>query len=292
MNPDVRHALHAFAVLDGAFIVREDGVVVAAGRYLNFDEEKELDVPLGLGRAPHGGGRDLARHRGHRHRRLADLGLGAGLPARQGGARAGAARPAILSRVGEIAGREFARRSELPDTMPVGATQRPAYQARCAASSCPVADRRFVARVRGARRRRRRGRREGARSCSSRGTTYFDLGQFDKAIEAWQQGYRPEARPGLPLQHRAGLPAEGGRRRRRSSSTRATCGTRPRRTTAPRSSRRSRRCRSSSRRRSRSRRRRRPAPIGPTTPPPPNATTPPPPTRTARSRRRQRRRRR
>jgi DNA integrity scanning protein DisA with diadenylate cyclase activity len=49
MNPDVRHALHAFAVLDGAFVVREDGVVVAAGRYLNFDEEKDLDVPLGLG---------------------------------------------------------------------------------------------------------------------------------------------------------------------------------------------------------------------------------------------------
>lgn len=49
MNPDVRHSLHAFAVLDGAFIVREDGVVVAAGRYLNFDEEKDVDVPLGLG---------------------------------------------------------------------------------------------------------------------------------------------------------------------------------------------------------------------------------------------------
>jgi diadenylate cyclase len=49
MNPDVRHALHAFAVLDGAFIVREDGVVVAAGRYLNFDENQEVDVPLGLG---------------------------------------------------------------------------------------------------------------------------------------------------------------------------------------------------------------------------------------------------
>jgi diadenylate cyclase len=49
MNPDVRHALRAFAVLDGAFIVREDGVVIAAGRYLNFDEEKEIDVPLGLG---------------------------------------------------------------------------------------------------------------------------------------------------------------------------------------------------------------------------------------------------
>jgi DNA integrity scanning protein DisA with diadenylate cyclase activity len=49
MNPDVRHALHAFAVLDGAFIVREDGVVVAAGRYLNFDEDKDIEVPLGLG---------------------------------------------------------------------------------------------------------------------------------------------------------------------------------------------------------------------------------------------------
>jgi len=49
MNPDVRHALHAFAVLDGAFIVREDGVVVAAGRYLNFDEDEEVEVPLGLG---------------------------------------------------------------------------------------------------------------------------------------------------------------------------------------------------------------------------------------------------
>jgi diadenylate cyclase len=49
MNPDVRHALHAFAVLDGAFVVREDGVVVAAGRYLNFDEDKDVDVPLGLG---------------------------------------------------------------------------------------------------------------------------------------------------------------------------------------------------------------------------------------------------
>jgi DNA integrity scanning protein DisA with diadenylate cyclase activity len=48
-NPDVRHALRAFAVLDGAFVVREDGVVVAAGRYLNFDEEKEIEVPLGLG---------------------------------------------------------------------------------------------------------------------------------------------------------------------------------------------------------------------------------------------------
>jgi diadenylate cyclase len=49
MSPEVRHALHAFSVLDGAFVVREDGCVIAAGRYLNFDEEKDLDVPLGLG---------------------------------------------------------------------------------------------------------------------------------------------------------------------------------------------------------------------------------------------------
>ena len=31
------------------FIVREDGVVISAGRYLNFDEDQELDLPLGLG---------------------------------------------------------------------------------------------------------------------------------------------------------------------------------------------------------------------------------------------------
>ena len=98
MNPDVRHALHAFAVLDGAFIVREDGVVVAAGRYLNFDEEKELDVPLGPRRAPHGGGRHLARHRGDRDRGVADLGIGARVPPRQGRARAGAARAPVVNR--------------------------------------------------------------------------------------------------------------------------------------------------------------------------------------------------
>ncbi len=48
LNPEVKHALRAFAVLDGAFVLREDGVVLAAGRYLNF-EEKDVRVPLGLG---------------------------------------------------------------------------------------------------------------------------------------------------------------------------------------------------------------------------------------------------
>lgn len=47
-NPEVRRALRAFTVLDGAFVLREDGVVLAAGRYLNF-EEKDVRVPLGLG---------------------------------------------------------------------------------------------------------------------------------------------------------------------------------------------------------------------------------------------------
>jgi hypothetical protein len=49
LNPDVRNAIRNFAVLDGAFVIREDGVVLAAGRYLRFDDEKEFKVPLGLG---------------------------------------------------------------------------------------------------------------------------------------------------------------------------------------------------------------------------------------------------
>jgi diadenylate cyclase len=48
MNPEVRRALRAFTVLDGAFVLREDGVVLAAGRYISF-EEKDVRVPLGLG---------------------------------------------------------------------------------------------------------------------------------------------------------------------------------------------------------------------------------------------------
>lgn len=48
LSPEVRRALRAFAVLDGAFVLREDGVVLAAGRYLTF-EEKHVRVPLGLG---------------------------------------------------------------------------------------------------------------------------------------------------------------------------------------------------------------------------------------------------
>ncbi|MCC6746491.1 MAG: DNA integrity scanning protein DisA nucleotide-binding domain protein [Deltaproteobacteria bacterium] len=49
LNPEVRDAVKNFAVLDGAFVVREDGVVLAAGRYLKFDEGADVKVPLGLG---------------------------------------------------------------------------------------------------------------------------------------------------------------------------------------------------------------------------------------------------
>jgi diadenylate cyclase len=51
LNPAVRDAIKNFAVLDGAFVIREDGVVLAAGRYLKFteDEGKEVSLPLGLG---------------------------------------------------------------------------------------------------------------------------------------------------------------------------------------------------------------------------------------------------
>lgn len=47
LDPSIREALKNFAVLDGAFIIREDGVVLAAGRYLQADAAVEL--PLGLG---------------------------------------------------------------------------------------------------------------------------------------------------------------------------------------------------------------------------------------------------
>lgn len=51
LNPDVRDAIKNFAVLDGAFVIREDGVVLAAGRYLKFgeDEKNLVSLPLGLG---------------------------------------------------------------------------------------------------------------------------------------------------------------------------------------------------------------------------------------------------
>ncbi len=48
LDPAIRDAVKTFAVLDGAFVVREDGVVLAAGRYLQA-VSTEVHVPMGLG---------------------------------------------------------------------------------------------------------------------------------------------------------------------------------------------------------------------------------------------------
>lgn len=48
LDPTIRDAVKNFAVLDGAFVIREDGVVLAAGRYLQAGTEN-VKIPMGLG---------------------------------------------------------------------------------------------------------------------------------------------------------------------------------------------------------------------------------------------------
>lgn len=48
LDPKIREAIKNFSVLDGAFVIREDGVVLAAGRYLSATDE-DVKIPLGLG---------------------------------------------------------------------------------------------------------------------------------------------------------------------------------------------------------------------------------------------------
>jgi diadenylate cyclase len=48
LDPKMREAIKNFSVLDGAFIIREDGCVLAAGRYLSAIDET-VKIPLGLG---------------------------------------------------------------------------------------------------------------------------------------------------------------------------------------------------------------------------------------------------
>ncbi len=48
LDPKIREAIKNFSVLDGAFIIREDGVVLSAGRYLSATDDN-VTVPLGLG---------------------------------------------------------------------------------------------------------------------------------------------------------------------------------------------------------------------------------------------------
>jgi diadenylate cyclase len=48
LDPKIREAIKNFSVLDGAFVIREDGVVLSAGRYLAATDEGSK-IPLGLG---------------------------------------------------------------------------------------------------------------------------------------------------------------------------------------------------------------------------------------------------
>ena len=48
LDPKIREAIKNFSVLDGSFVIREDGVVLAAGRYLSASDET-VKIPLGLG---------------------------------------------------------------------------------------------------------------------------------------------------------------------------------------------------------------------------------------------------
>src|SRR5215813_10532024 len=48
LDPNLRETIREFSALDGAFIIRDDGVVMAAGRHLNAALE-EGELPRGLG---------------------------------------------------------------------------------------------------------------------------------------------------------------------------------------------------------------------------------------------------
>ena len=48
LDPPISDAIKTFSALDGAFIIREDGVVLAAGRY-PLTMSREVKLPMGLG---------------------------------------------------------------------------------------------------------------------------------------------------------------------------------------------------------------------------------------------------
>jgi DNA integrity scanning protein DisA with diadenylate cyclase activity len=49
LNPELYDTLKEFSVLDGAFVIREDGVVMCAGRHLSAALDSTVDLPRGLG---------------------------------------------------------------------------------------------------------------------------------------------------------------------------------------------------------------------------------------------------
>lgn len=48
MDPQLKETIREFATIDGAFVVRDDGVILAAGRHLKASAE-DADLPQGLG---------------------------------------------------------------------------------------------------------------------------------------------------------------------------------------------------------------------------------------------------
>lgn len=49
LNPQLRETLKEFSALDGAFVIRDDGVVISAGRHLNAALNSTVELPQGLG---------------------------------------------------------------------------------------------------------------------------------------------------------------------------------------------------------------------------------------------------
>jgi DNA integrity scanning protein DisA with diadenylate cyclase activity len=48
LTPELKETIREFATIDGAFVIREDGVILAAGRHLKSSAE-DSDLPQGLG---------------------------------------------------------------------------------------------------------------------------------------------------------------------------------------------------------------------------------------------------
>src|SRR5918999_5710077 len=49
LDPKLRETIREFSAIDGAFVIRDDGVVIAAGRHLNAALNSSVELPQGLG---------------------------------------------------------------------------------------------------------------------------------------------------------------------------------------------------------------------------------------------------
>ncbi len=53
LNPDLEETVKEFAAIDGAFVIRGDGVIESCGVYLKTASQKEYELPPGLGTRHH-----------------------------------------------------------------------------------------------------------------------------------------------------------------------------------------------------------------------------------------------